>query len=454
MANTSELAVCGVNDHEDEGNEFMTVNKVAKKDRHKICYKCRDINQKLIILFRNEAYCKTCYIDLIRKKFKPNLAKCRDASRPSRESENVVIALSGGTSSNVMLELIYQNTTNAQKSKLFFKGNCVYIDESSIYPNLKKDDIEVYLKKQCNLYGYPLTIIPLENIFGDNPENREHRVKMLKESVESFSSQTSREDISIFYREQLLRKCALELKAKRVIFGTSSVSLATKVFSLASKGRGFTLPNEVSISNQTEVGGDSIIFNQPMKEFILKEIYIYSRNVIGDLPTQFSSWNAPAKQSLNTLCEDFVHTLQDISSQTVYTLLRSADKLVTPTLDNNFYCSLCYCHLSTHDINHINSIKNVKSTNSNNNNNNNNCCSDNSSCSTTSTTNNSCCSTNNNNNQLSNDTLCYSCRILVKENRNPNLVLPKYIYENSKSILTTAQLKNEIKDFLLDDNDD
>lgn len=79
-----------------------------------------------------------------------------------------------------------------------------------------------------------------------------------------------------------------------------------------------------------------------MRDFLLKEIFIYYRHLnILPVPVMFSILNLKPKHSINTLCEDFLHCLQDISNQTVHTLLRSVDKLISPSIDSNYNCSIC-----------------------------------------------------------------------------------------------------------------
>ncbi|KAM9961105.1 hypothetical protein ACTFIW_010281 [Dictyostelium discoideum] len=418
---------------------------------------------KPIINFRSEQLCWECYRELILKKFKLNIVKVRESKR---DAEKLLVALSGGTCSSMLLELLKQCTEGSGKAKMFLDIKCVHIDESSITPYQNHNDTIEFLKEfnNCKL-GFPnLQIIPLEDILGTVTPLSE-RTNQLKLQFAQLSSETSKEDLLLYYRNQLLIQVAHKLNCKKVILGTSSNRLAVQLVASTSKGRGFSVPNETSVI--IEQPSNDIKFYQPMRDFLLKEIFIYYRHLnILPVPVMFSILNLKPKHSINTLCEDFLHCLQDISNQTVHTLLRSVDKLISPSIDSNYNCSICSSPLTSAEIKSLEKVildNNINKENKNNNNNNDNGC-----CSTTKTEDSSCCNKtedNNNNNTgccsststssitVNKETLCYSCKILYRDFKSTPNIAP-YIKENSKQLLTTSQLKNEIKDFLLNSDDD
>ncbi|KAK5576241.1 hypothetical protein RB653_007382 [Dictyostelium firmibasis] len=420
---------------------------------------------KPIINFRSEQLCWECYRELILKKFKLNIVKVRECKR---DAEKLLVALSGGTCSSMLLELLKQCTEGSGKAKMFLDIKCVHIDESSITPYLNHNDTIEFVKQfTTDKLGFSkIEIIPLEDILGTSTPFEE-RTKQLQQQFNDLSSETSKEDLLLYYRNQLLIQVAHKLDCKKVILGTSSNRLAVQLVASTSKGRGFSVPNETSVI--IEQPSNDIKFYQPMRDFLLKEIFIYYRHLnILPVPVMFSILKLKPKHSINTLCEDFLHCLQDISNQTVHTLLRSVDKLISPSIDSNYNCSICSSSLTSEEIKNLEKVildNKSKENNSNNNNDKNGCCS-------TKTEDSSCCSTNkvqdnnNNNNNgggccttaqlpttVNKETLCYSCKILYRDFKSTPNVAP-YIKDNSKQLLTTSQLKNEIKDFLLNSDDE
>ncbi|KAF2078180.1 hypothetical protein CYY_000470 [Polysphondylium violaceum] len=421
----------------------------------------KDAIGKPIVHFRSESLCWECYKDLMLKKFRTNIVKARESKR---EAEKLLIALSGGTCSMVVAELLRQCIDGLGKSKMFFDIQCVHVDESLLYPYYQYQETLEYLRELTASFGFPFHVVPLENIYGTDPSTAESRRSRLIDSFKNVSSNTSKEDMIVYYREHLLSQTAHTLGCNKVVLGTSSNRLASKLVASTSKGRGFTVPNETSVV--IEQPTNNIKFYQPLRDLLLKEIYIYYRHLrLREAPVIHPFTETKPKNSINTLCDDFLHCLQDISNQTVHTLLRSVDKLISPSVNSEFICSMCLSPLTSTEINAIESKKN--SNNSSASSNSNECCSTNNSksdqcCSTTSTstTNGGCCSSDNNNNNSNNNsnnnlvqTLCYSCRILYGDIKQKESLAP-YVKENSKTLLTTNQLKNEIKDFLLEDDQD
>eukprot|EP01132_Coremiostelium_polycephalum_P000460 gene460-581_t len=423
----------------------------------KVCNKCRDPTVKTIIFYRSTE----------------SLSKCRENKK---DSSRLVVGLSGGTSSLVMLELLSQ-CISSPKSRMFLDLYCVHIDDSILYKdNPEKANIVEFLKKVTTSYGFKFYSVPIENVFGgsgSDEKNIEMKRKLLFDNLNSLQSTTAKEDLIEFYINQLINETANNLNCVKIVLGSSSNRIAMKLLSSTSKGRGFVVPNETAlVTNQSKNG---IKIYQPMREFLLKEIYIYYRHKrLMEVPSILLMLKP--KYSLNTLCEDFINQLQDISSQTIHTLLRSVDKLISPSDDNSiqFTCSLCSCLLTKDEIKNLeNSFETKKGNNSDKS-------SSSSCCSTNNQSTSSCCNTDNNNNNNNNngccggsngnqnslkqnsnnlkETLCYSCKILLlrdsKSNNQDTFILPPFLLDNSKTLLTTCQLKNEIKEFLLDDDDD
>ncbi len=77
----------------------------------------------------------------------------------------------------------------------------------------------------------------------NSDKNRERLLKLL-ENFKACGS--NREDIVSFFKLHLIFYYAIKANFTRVLFGTCGQRIASKVFSLFSKGRGFSLENEVA----------------------------------------------------------------------------------------------------------------------------------------------------------------------------------------------------------------
>ncbi|EGG17788.1 cytosolic thiouridylase subunit 2 [Cavenderia fasciculata] len=470
---------------EDAGDNLIPTPKKAVK---KTCVRCKE--KPSIILFRTDPMCWDCYHEMIIKKFKLNVTRFRDNKK---DVERLMLAVSGGVSSRVMMDLVSHfiggNGSKGTKAKLFFKVCVVHINIScldQVSGRATEQDHLDHAQRQANLvrsleeaaqqYEFPFYNIPLENIYGCDESNKKERQQMLIDSFTQFTSSTSKEDILEHFRNQLLFETAHSLGFNKILFGTSSNRLATRLLSSTSKGRGYNVPNETNMVDQHK----DIRFIQPMRDFLLKEIHIYHRKMsfIDYTNHNVLLFNNNSKGSINALCEKFINHLQDISNQTIHTLLRSVDKLVSPIDENSVSCSICCANLSEQEIKQLEqySLALKSSSSSSTTTSTSSCKSSCNNCSASS----SCCSTNNNNNnnnnnnsiQLTNNihkpTLCYSCNQLLRDVKQPPVLtvvpsdstttptpptLPIYVQKNSTVLLKSYQLRNEIKDFLLDDDE-
>ncbi|GAM27299.1 hypothetical protein SAMD00019534_104740, partial [Acytostelium subglobosum LB1] len=424
---------------------------------------------------------RTCFQDVMIKKFKTNITRARENKR---ELETYVLSLSGGPSSMVMLDLVDQCIgESVKRARMFFKVHVVHIDQSCLWNttnNIGDDNsshhrsttLRTQLTEACNRYKLPLTVVPLENIYGSDSNTSDQRRQRLLDTFNRLDDNTAKEDLLDHFRNQLVFETTQRLGYNRVLNGSSSNRLAIRLLASTSKGRGHSVPNETNLIDQFR----SISICHPMRDFWLKEVTIYHRRMklidytIPSNPFHNINLNAN-KCSINTLCENFLNTLQDISSQTIHTLLRSVDKLHSPMAQESMYCSICSSSLTNDDIKQLeSSVISPTSTTSTTTTTTtttsttstlsqgcgkDTCCSSTttSSCSTSLT---SCCSS-----SLaptptpSMYTLCYSCRLIVRSTKNKQtLELPSYVNNYSKTMMTESRLRNEIKDFLLNDDDD
>eukprot|EP01133_Synstelium_polycarpum_P015919 gene15919-18923_t len=181
---------------------------------------------------------------MLLKKFKMNVTRVRESKR---EVERLVVALSGGVSSRVMLDLIDNCIgENAKRSKMFFDIRIVHIDRSAV----GSPSVVAELQTVCDTYRLPLTVVPIEDVYMGRGDRTE-RAQILRDTfASSLSSNSSREDLLEHFTMQLLYEATVKLGCTKMLLGTSSNRLAIKLLSSTSKGRGYSVPNETNIVDQ------------------------------------------------------------------------------------------------------------------------------------------------------------------------------------------------------------
>lgn len=397
-------------------------NNINKKQRSTkdICFKCK-INKPYYYI-KLEYICKDCLIYVNNHIFRRNLrAHCK-----IRHEDNLLIAISGGLNSMVMLHLFNLSfNESTSKKKLFFKFKFLFIDDSFFYTDyiLNKDKDKLIKQRKDNFntitkiaekYQFEINIINLEeciNIHNSNDTNLAfnllttynnlisdtinfNNVDKLLNIIYCFKDVSFRNKYCDIIRHNLIAYYAMFNNFNKVVFGNSMSNLVNDVFNLIISGRGNNL-NTHYIDNS--IFGDKLCILRPMKDFINKEILImskifkidiipsssgnlnYTNNLLNNKSINNKLKSKPFSGDCELLVETFIDKLQDKMFSTTPTILSTAEKLIINKNNNiNNYecvCKLCYgvkdklyndLEIGSYDI-----IKNFSLAYNNDNNNNN-----------------------------------------------------------------------------------
>jgi hypothetical protein len=144
----------------------------------------------------------------------------------------------------------------------------------------------------------------------------------------------NKEDLIYYLKKWVLLDFALTFGYTKLLQGCSALTVATRVMSEISKGRGLSLSNSITFVDERYF--NDIKFMNPMKDFIQKEIAAFNKYNKVKLILQLNlclkakgkSKTLPGFGNMNFLCEEFITNLQDKSNpQTVHTVLRTSNKL-------------------------------------------------------------------------------------------------------------------------------
>ncbi|XP_036440318.1 cytoplasmic tRNA 2-thiolation protein 2 [Colossoma macropomum] len=292
----------------------------------------------------------------------------------------------------------------------------------------------------------------------------EHR-QALERLFSSLKTLTAKEDMLQTLRQHLILHTARINGYSKVMMGDSCTRLAIKLLSNISLGRGAALAADTGFSDPRY--GDVVIV-RPMRDYSSKEIAFYNRLFgvqsvfIPGLDTK-----VPDKASIQRLTESFIIKLQADFPSTVSTIYRTSEKLHTACPPQNssaepaVKCLLCLCALDTKadeasafQATLLSERLSVRKAQSDPPSSNTaeppglSCCQE-SGCGA-----GGCCSTSRA--PASADLkslLCYSCRLTIKDMTAVNS-LPQYIMSEAEKRQRRAQMKQEISEFLLEDEDD
>ncbi|KAJ2549146.1 Cytoplasmic tRNA 2-thiolation protein 2 [Coemansia sp. RSA 1933] len=324
--------------------------KYERKRVPGMCIKCKVAKPDVAI--RNSLYCKKCFVRASVVKFRTAINRSRKNTAVPRT--RLMVALSGGPSSSALLSMM------ADFQRMDVKGSealppyddvvAGHIDESALFPDVQ----DGFIHSIAADAGIDCKVAKLEDVFSNDsealafvkhvghavaPNQLKDRIHAQLATLDRLSSSkdrlqrlftglataTDREEILDALKMHLLVGLARKEKCGVLLMGDSGTRIATKIVSLSSRGRGFSLPFEVGAESSWF---DGVAVYRPMRDFIMKEIAFFNRwtkqrTVI--VPT-FTT-GAPARASIGRLTEAFVVGLDRDFASTVSTICRTMQKL-------------------------------------------------------------------------------------------------------------------------------
>ncbi|KAG9294219.1 hypothetical protein G9A89_021578 [Geosiphon pyriformis] len=404
-------------------------------------------------------------------------------------ADKAMIAFSGGPSSRCMLQLLHDYCEplphEISKKRVFSSIEVCHVDESIVFQ--AQEHTVKKIEKITQQYGYHYIGLHLEDIFSPeftpsgtynnlveitfddskrtqanelmsnlHQENSLSNAEKLRSLFENVSKFTSKEDFLWHLKLSLLIQAARKRGCTRLFMGECSTRISIKIISLTSKGRGFSLPFEIAGEN---AWFEDIIILRPMKDMLSKEIGIYNRFLGFDtvITLNFTSMK-PARSSIEKLTEDFIIGLEKEYPSTVSTIFRTGCKLTpSESTDPEQICALCMMpyqkgvkdwqnRITVHAREFYNSqaLKQMSDLPSNS-----------TLCKNILCLSNDCCASNYLLGQHSYDisnSLCYGCLVNMRDIK--KVELPPYVADTLEKANLRKNLRNQIKDFLLDDEED
>ena len=220
-----------------------------------------------------------------------------------------------------------------------------HVDQSAVFNNPELAD---KIKHTLTRTNFQHSIIKLESIFEKNciikNGSLEYKASdvssatILKSSLEAGGKISSKEDLLNFYTLEALYAEARKQGCNMILFGDNSTFIAIKVIANTSKGRGFQLPNDISLES---ISNDFNIV-RPLRDILAKEIGIFNQYrkvdcfIHPNLTTKLAK-----KSSIDKLTSEFICGLENDFPSTVSTISRTAFKIKSQVPEKYLECALC-----------------------------------------------------------------------------------------------------------------
>lgn len=425
-------------------DDMSGLNKPDFKNFRK-CLKCE--KNSVVVTRICEALCKDCFMEYFTHKFRATIGKHKIIEK----NEEVLYAYSGSGSSVAMLNLISQGTGDAAylKKRFTFKPTILYIEDHKLLDKecdsqTRKEHIQKVIES-LEFSGFKIYFSLIENSIID--EEKEESEPLFYESNEKLNfnkdesqlcerfvqfandikTETSREEMFKRLRMKLINKIAKKLAINKILFSLNCSKLTVDLLSNVAMGKGAHISAEMALEQKH----NDLIYLRPLREVTSKEIAFYNHfsNKESSIISSNSSLLNPPNTTIYRLTEKFINGVQNDFPTTVATIFRTSDKLVPFESESNKIienCTLCECVLDTNNnselsssaINDLIFSKKISKLNSD---------------------------------QISSEediydttNLCYSCSITINDVKN-KVKLP-----NSLTCKTRVEMKNDIKEFLID----
>ena len=459
--------MCSVQEEDLENLPSKLQNKPCKEKNRdgRTCMKC-SVSPAVVVVRLNDPLCKSCFLAYFTHKFRATIGK----SRAIKAGEKVLLAFSGGPSSGAMLHLVCEGLSETAVKKLRFEPGIAFIDEGEVLKQSEEErtNYNQHIRDVVTRTKFPFHKLELEDIFSpgqclqadamccnnkvEGEQTRTHQAEKLKNLFDTTSSMTAKEDLLRTLRSKLLLATARNIGYSKIMFADCASRISVRLLSDISQGRGGDLPYDTGFSDGRH--GD-VIFVRPMREFMTKEIALYNFfNNVETLLIPTLGTMSHSHASIDRLTEDFVSGLQADFPFTVSTIFRTGDKLsVKEVSEDVTACALCGIPMSVNPTllstltDSLSSVKlntDDKSTPQSTSD----CCGGcGSGCSSSSSFSSEQVLTKEN----ILDTFCYGCRLTFKDSKFTMSDLPSSVQEAATKVRHRAQMKEQIKDFLLDE---
>ena len=272
--------------------------------------------------------------------------------------KKLLLPLSFGASSACLLHFLDQHL-QSQYDRMGRSGYQLYVVHVDIYVEDadRKTTKELLQKYEARYSRHTYFTIGLEEalqldaidwaVFDlperPDPEGQQSDSERLQALISVLKSATSRADIISTLLTRLLVEVAKTYECETILFGNTTTRLAEKTLTETAKGRGFSLPWQVS-DGMSPYG---IAFNYPLRDVLKKEVVSFSSLlnpslndliVVQDSPTNISA--SSKMTTIDDLLAQYFESVEDNYPSIVANVVRTTSKL-QPASKDDAKCGLC-----------------------------------------------------------------------------------------------------------------
>lgn len=322
-----------------------------------ICKKCHE-HKVAVKLDLKDAQCESCFYQYVRHKMRASMGSTKIIERGAK----VLLVFDGTIESCVLFDMVRHAVSLEQFKRLNLKPNAIYVDNACIsgLSHSQRQEKLTETLKIVESFGFELFYT---SIASDNPAKQFDGIHVADEysatedefmkQFSAIGNQTARDDYLNIRNLNICREVAAQIGSKYVFLPTVSHHVATSLLVNVALGRGRSVANDISFSDNRSNCAAKII--RPMRNITSLEIETYYRldKTLNQMIHNNNYFDCPrqtASNSIQNLTKQFIDNLQENFASTVSTVFRTGDKIsaaatVQQTNDDGTSKQTCkFCH--------------------------------------------------------------------------------------------------------------
>ncbi|KAI4628527.1 cytoplasmic tRNA 2-thiolation protein 2 [Alternaria metachromatica] len=318
------------------------------------CRRCKDPS---VLVVRSEPLCHDCFARYVHTKCIKRLESFR-VNFGAEQQRKILVPLSFGVSSTTLLHVLdlHLKTQKSKTGRTGFEISAIYIED----PEQKVQAAQLLDKAREQYPDHQYASLPLHDVFRLVPEDASIRSlvpqndqkadlspeEQFVHMINSLTSATARADVLSTLRTRLIVEHAKLVGCESILWGDSTTRLAQKTLAETAKGRGFSLPWQVSDG----LSPFGLNFHYPLRDVLKKELVSYTKMAepgLSELVHEISTGATQAStSSKNTTIDDlmtqYFESVEENFPSIVANVVRTTSKLETrPDALSDPQCSLC-----------------------------------------------------------------------------------------------------------------
>jgi cytoplasmic tRNA 2-thiolation protein 2 len=324
------------------------------------CVDCQSVEASLAI--RNRRLCRDCFIKYVNAKILKRMESYRFKNNNDDTRRKLLLPVSGGISSLVLLQVL-ESQLQRQRSKrtrTAYELLVLLVDRDlGIDDTLRTRRVTWYQSLQArfpslsfasvqslsNVLAFDRVIEDDMKVFGLARLHDESDLDFTRRIVASAASPTASADLEEILLNRLIVSWAKQHDCESILWGHSDSRLAAKALAGVAKGRGGSLPFQISDGPSTA----GINFNYPLRDLFQPELSLYASSlpeVFSELVIEDDAIPREKVSMRNTSIDDLLTTY--INSQgekypsIMANVVRTASKLrTTESNEATKNCRIC-----------------------------------------------------------------------------------------------------------------